>query len=113
VEKNCEKHVALKGSTLERAPVLAPTRHIDVWDLIEGIIMEPIVPHERMTIRELVDAYNSYGPVKPLKTWKGKKYDLFLMALTAMKQQWHEGSSRLVGTADVPVSEPPNEGREV
>jgi hypothetical protein len=72
--------------------------------------MKTIVPLERMTIRELVDAYNSYGPVRPLKTWKGKKYDLFLMALTAMKQQWHPGSSSAVGTADVPA-EPPNEGR--
>jgi hypothetical protein len=41
---------------------------------------------EAMTIRELVVEYNGCGPRRPLKTWKGKRYDLFLKVLTAKKQ---------------------------
>lgn len=48
---------------------------------------------EAMTIRELVAEYNSHGPVRPLKTWKGKKYDLFLRVRIAEKQSGaHDGT---------------------
>ena len=43
---------------------------------------------EAMTIRELVAEYNSHGPRRPLKTWKGKKYDLLLRVRIAEKQKW-------------------------
>lgn len=42
---------------------------------------------EAMTIRELVAEYNSHGPLRLLKTWKGKKYDLMLRVRIAEKQR--------------------------
>ena len=47
---------------------------------------------ETMTIRQLVDTYNGYGPVRELKTWKGKKADLITRIRVADKQ------SGLIGT---------------
>jgi len=41
---------------------------------------------ESMTIRQLLDIYNGYGPVRPLKTWKGKKVDLIARIRVADKQ---------------------------
>jgi hypothetical protein len=52
---------------------------------------------EAMTIRELVAEYNGYGPRRPLKTWKGKRYDLFLRVLTAEKQSWTGAVSEVSG----------------
>ena len=41
---------------------------------------------EKMTIRQLVDVYNGCGPVRPLKTRKGKKADLITKIRVADKQ---------------------------
>jgi hypothetical protein len=41
---------------------------------------------ETMTIRQLVDLYNSYGPVRRLRTWKGRKADLIVKVRVAAKQ---------------------------
>ena len=59
---------------------------------------------EAMTIRELMAEYNSHGPRRPLKTWKGKKYDLFLTVLTAEKQKWYsEGVTLISRGCDAPM----------
>jgi len=46
---------------------------------------------EQMTIRQLVDIYNGYGPVRSLKTWKGKKGDLVAQIRFADKQSYIPG----------------------
>src|SRR5687768_2888142 len=55
---------------------------------------------EAMTIRQLVAEYNSHGPVRPLKTWKGKKYDLFLKVRAAEKQKWIAETPESVDTSE-------------
>ena len=46
---------------------------------------------EQMTIRQLVDIYNGCGPVRSLKTWKGKKGDLVAQIRFADKQSYIPG----------------------
>ena len=46
---------------------------------------------EQMTIRQLVDIYNGCGPVRSLKTWKGKKVDLIAKIRVADKQSYIPG----------------------
>jgi putative transposase len=41
--------------------------------------------HSR-TISQLVDLYNSYGPARRLRTWKGRKADLVALVRIAAKQ---------------------------
>ena len=47
---------------------------------------------EKLTIKQLVDVYNGYGPVRPLKTWKGKKVDLIGKIRVADKQSYIPGT---------------------
>ena len=51
-----------------------------------------------MTIRQLVDIYNGYGPVRPLQTWKGKKADLIARIRVADKQSALIGALQPVGS---------------
>lgn len=46
---------------------------------------------EAMTVRQLVDLYNSYGPARRLRSWKRRKSELVMRVRVAAKQSTPDG----------------------
>lgn len=56
---------------------------------------------EELTVHQLLALYNSYGPTRRLRTWKGRKADLIIKVRIAAKQSTPYGITSGVSRIDL------------